>query len=146
MLTDIFLTIAFSTLAPFFVLHQQAAFKDWYLRPRVMRPVGSISTATTLFGQRLSMPVFISPAGVHALCDEEGECASARACGRVGTLFGLSQHATRSIEQVAEATQGNSNLWYQSYILKDRDMTLRLVRRAAKAGYQGEFIRCEFLR
>ena len=84
-----------------------------------VRPVGSISTETTfLFGQRLSMPVFISPAGVHALCDEEGECASARACGKVGTLFGLSQHATRTIEQVAEACCGGTNLWYQSYILK----------------------------
>ena len=90
-----------------------------------------------------SQPIFISPAGVHALCDEEGECASARACGRVGTLFGLSQHATRSIEQVAEATKGNTNLWYQSYILKDRDMTLRLVRRAANAGYRGQFIESE---
>eukprot|EP00984_Skeletonema_dohrnii_P036485 scaffold37506_cov150-Skeletonema_dohrnii-CCMP3373.AAC.3 len=48
----------------------ESAFKYWYLRPRVMRPVGSISTATTLFGQKLSLPVFISPAGVHALCDE----------------------------------------------------------------------------
>ncbi|KAL7544345.1 hypothetical protein ACHAWF_007735 [Thalassiosira exigua] len=119
----------------------EAAFKSWYLRPRVMRPVGSISTATTLFGQRLSMPVFVSPAGVHALCDEEGECASARACGRAGTMFALSQHATRSIEQVAAATEGRTNLWYQSYILKDRDMTLRLVQRASNAGYQADSVR-----
>ncbi|KAL7543633.1 hypothetical protein ACHAXR_012931 [Thalassiosira sp. AJA248-18] len=126
----------------------EAAFKSWYLRPRVMRPVGSISTATTLFGQRLSMPVFVSPAGVHALCDEAGECASARACGRVGTLFGLSQHATRSIEQVAEATKEGTptNLWYQCYILKDREMTLRLVRRAAKCGYQGIFLTADSVR
>ncbi len=126
-----------------------SAFKYWYLRPRVMRPVGSISTATTLFGQKLSLPVFISPAGVHALCDEvHGECASARAAQRVGTLFGLSQHATRSIEQVADAcaSQGNANLWYQCYILKDRDMTIRLVRRAANAGYKGIFLTVDSVR
>ena len=111
-----------------------------------MRPVGSISTATTLFGQRLSRPIFISPAGVHALCNEEGECASARACGRAGTLFGLSQHATRSIEQVADATQGKTNLWYQSYILKNRDMTVHLVRRAADAGYKGIFLTVDSVR
>mmetsp|Transcript_25721 Transcript_25721/g.53729 ORF Transcript_25721/g.53729 Transcript_25721/m.53729 type:complete len:348 (-) Transcript_25721:209-1252(-) len=113
-----------------------------------MRPVRSISTATQLFGQRLSMPIFVSPAGVHALCDEaEGECASARACGRVGTLFGLSQHATRSIEEVAEATRAEgTNLWYQSYILNDRDMTLRLVRRAADAGYKGVFLTVDSVR
>jgi isopentenyl diphosphate isomerase/L-lactate dehydrogenase-like FMN-dependent dehydrogenase len=125
-----------------------AAFKHWYLRPRVMRPVGSISTATTLFGQKLSLPVFISPAGVHALCDTvHGECASARAAQRVGTLFGLSQHATRSIEQVANAcSPQESNLWYQSYILKDREMTLRLVRRAANAGYKGIFLTVDSVR
>lgn len=62
----------------------ESAFKSWYLRPRVMRPVGDISIKTTVFGQQLSMPVFISPAGVHALCDEvNGECATARACGKV---------------------------------------------------------------
>nr|ANG60899.1 glycolate oxidase protein [Skeletonema marinoi] len=129
----------------------ESAFKYWYLRPRVMRPVGSISTATTLFGQKLSLPVFVSPAGVHALCDEvHGECASARAAQRAGTLFGLSQHATRSIEQVAgacAAAQGrNANLWYQCYILKDRDMTLRLVRRAANAGYRGIFLTVDSVR
>mmetsp|Transcript_15859 Transcript_15859/g.33319 ORF Transcript_15859/g.33319 Transcript_15859/m.33319 type:complete len:433 (-) Transcript_15859:160-1458(-) len=125
----------------------ESAFKDWYLRPRVMRPVGNVTTDTYLFGQKLSMPVFISPAGVHALCDEQnGECASARACGRVGAMFGLSQHATRSIEQVADATQGKTNLWYQSYILKDREMTLRLVKRAANAGYKGIFLTVDSVR
>jgi (S)-2-hydroxy-acid oxidase len=130
----------------------ESAFKCWYLRPRVMRPVGSISTATTLFGQKLSLPVFISPAGVHALVDSHGECASARAAQRASTLFGLSQHSTRSIEQVADACANNtkeggtSNLWYQSYILKDRAMTLRLVRRAAKAGYKGIFLTVDSVR
>lgn len=100
------------------------AFKQYFLRPRVMRPVGSISTVTRLFGRTLSSPVFVSPAGVHALCEpREGECATARACARVGTLFGLSQHSTRTIEEVADAvvsstSDGNANLWYQAYILR----------------------------
>lgn len=117
------------------------AFKMWYLRPRVMRPVSRLSTRTSLFGQTLSMPVFVSPAGVMALCDPvHGECATARACGEAGIIFGLSQHSTRSIEQVAEGAPA-TNRWYQSYILKDRNMTLRLVKRAVKAGYQGTFDR-----
>lgn len=117
----------------------KAAFKLWYLRPRVMRPVSNISTETMLFGQKLEMPVFVSPAGVQALCHEEGECATARACGNVGTMFGLSQHATKSIEEVSTAAPA-TNLWYQAYILKDRELTLRLIDRAVKAGYQGVFL------
>ena len=122
-----------------------SAFKDWYLRPRVMRPVGGITTKTKLFGQTLSLPVFISPAGVHALCDPHGECATARAAGEAGTLFGLSQHATRSIEEVAREAP-HSNRWFQSYILKDREMTLSLVRRAKESGYQGIFLTVDSVR
>ena len=135
-----------------FVLTQESAFKSWYLRPRVMRPIGSISTSTTLFGQRLSMPIFISPAGVQALVCSEGEIASARAAGRVGTIFGLSQHATRSIEHVAQQSKSldgehdGINLWYQSYILKDRARTLRLVQRAVRSGYKGILLTVDSVR
>jgi isopentenyl diphosphate isomerase/L-lactate dehydrogenase-like FMN-dependent dehydrogenase len=124
----------------------RSAWKMWYLRPRVLKPMSRLSTATTLFGQRLDLPVFTSPAGVQALADpEHGECATARAAGRMGTMFGLSQHATRSIEQVAEAAP-DTNKWFQSYILKDREMTLRLVRRAVKAGYKGIFLTVDSMR
>mmetsp|Transcript_12145 Transcript_12145/g.35525 ORF Transcript_12145/g.35525 Transcript_12145/m.35525 type:complete len:463 (-) Transcript_12145:220-1608(-) len=124
------------------------AFKQYFLRPRVMRPVSSVSTRIELFGRTLHSPVFVSPAGVHALCDPiDGECSAARACARVGTLFGLSQHSTRTIEEVADAVSDTShtaadapNLWYQSYILKDRALTLRLIRRAVNRGYRGVFL------
>lgn len=82
---------------------------------------------------------------IYSLCNPEGECASARACGKAGTLFGLSQHATKSIEEVAQAAP-NTNLWYQAYILKDRSMTLRLVQRAQKCGYKGIFLTVDSVR
>jgi (S)-2-hydroxy-acid oxidase len=124
----------------------QAAFKRWFLRPRVMRPVGKISTATTLFGHAVSMPIFASPAGVHALCDpRHGECATARACATAGILFGLSQHSTRSIEDVAAAAPGSVK-FYQAYILKDRQKTLSLIQRAVNAGYQGIFLTVDSVR
>ncbi|CAB9505584.1 Peroxisomal (S)-2-hydroxy-acid oxidase [Seminavis robusta] len=122
------------------------AFKHWYLRPRVMRPVKDLSTVVTLFGHTMKMPVFCSPAGVHALCEpEQGECATAKACEQMGILFGLSQHSTRSIEQVQEAAP-NCLKFYQAYILKDRQLTLRLVQRAIRAGYQGIFLTVDSVR
>ena len=133
------------------------SFKRWFIRPRVLRPVGRISTRTVLrFGRPgssrgyceypVAMPIFVSPAGVHALCDEEqGECATARACSKASILFGLSQHSTRSIEEVAAAT-GTSLKFYQAYILKDRNRTLSLIRRALRAGYQGIFLTVDSVR
>ncbi len=137
------------------------AYKRWFLRPRVMRPVGKISTRTILrFGRRgssngycehpVAMPIFVSPAGVHALCDEEhGECATARACSKASILFGLSQHSTRSIEDVAAATNsmsGGTLNFYQAYILKDRKRTLSLIRRAIRVGYKGIFLTVDSVR
>jgi (S)-2-hydroxy-acid oxidase len=109
------------------------------------------------------MPVFVSPAGVHALCSPDGECATARACATAGILMGVSQHSTRSIEDVAAAstgvcphssvaavsstTIGSPNpLFYQAYILKDRMRTLSLIHRAIRAGYRGIFLTVDSVR
>ena len=123
----------------------RAAFGRYALRPRALRPVDTLSTACELFGNELALPVFASPAGVHSLVDGEGERATARACGRAGALFGLSQHATVCIEDVAAAAPG-AHRWFQSYLLKDRAATLDLVRRAVAAGYRGVFLTVDSVR
>ena len=123
----------------------RAAFGRYALRPRALRPVDALSTTCELFGAELALPVFASPAGVHALVDDEGERATARACGRAGTLFGLSQHATVCIEDVAAAAPA-THRWYQSYLLKDRAATLDLVRRAVAVGYRGVFLTVDSVR
>ncbi len=117
------------------------AWKRWYLRPRVLRSLAAvIDTRVALPWQQqrhtLSMPVFVSPAGVQALMHPDGECAVARACEKAGILYGLSQHATKSIEEVAAAAP-QCLRFYQSYILNDREWTWRLIERALQAGYQG---------
>ena len=127
----------------------RAAFAQWYLRPRILRNMSRVSCETSLLGQRLGLPIFVTPAGVHALCEPAGgECTTAAVCAEFGALFGLSQHATRSIEQVREAVPDitNSNLWYQSYILRNRDLTARLLQRAVKAGYKGIFLTVDSVR
>jgi isopentenyl diphosphate isomerase/L-lactate dehydrogenase-like FMN-dependent dehydrogenase len=157
------------------------AFLSYYLRPRVLRPMRHLSTRTIVpFFQPpppltltratssspsisissstgrccmdFSFPVFVSPAGVHALCDPmEGECATAKACVRMGIPMAVSQHSTRSIAQIARAADAAvaiattssppPQLWYQAYILKDRRITLALIEKAIQEyGYQGIFL------
>jgi len=131
----------------------RAGFKGWFLRPRVLRSVSQISTATTIrfrnFSRpvQLSLPLFVSPAGVHALCEPiNGECATARACATIGIPFGLSQHATRSIEQVATTVPHLTDKWYQAYILKDRSVTVQLIERAVAVGYRAIFLTVDSVR
>jgi (S)-2-hydroxy-acid oxidase len=121
------------------------AFAQYYLRPRVLRSLSQLHCTAEILGQRLSLPVFVSPAGVHALCDANGECTTAQVCEEVGTIMGLSQHATRSLEQVRHAAP-TVNLWYQCYILKDRGLTARLLKRAVAAACQGIFLTVDSVR
>jgi L-lactate dehydrogenase (cytochrome) len=64
----------------------------------------------------------------------EGERAGAAAAATAGIPFALSTMGTTSIEDVAAAAPGGRN-WFQLYMWKDRDRSMALVDRAAKAGY-----------
>lgn len=102
-------------------------FAHWYLRPKILRNVRNLDAATILFGKKIRMPLFASPAGVHGLFHPEGECYTACVCREFGIPFGVSQHSTRTIEEVGNC---GGNLWYQAYILKDRSRTETLIRRS----------------
>ena len=57
----------------------RAAFDRWRLLPRVLRGLREVSTATSVLGQAIALPVLIAPSGLHRLCHDEGERATARA-------------------------------------------------------------------
>lgn len=109
------------------------AYSRWALRPSVLVDVGQRSTATTVLGDRISMPIIVAPTAFHGLVHPEGELASARGTGEAATIFVASTLSTRSLEEIAAVT--TAPLWFQLYVSKDRGATELLVKRAAKAGY-----------
>lgn len=108
-----------------------AAWSRWWLVPRVLRDVSRVSTATTVLGTALEMPVMIAPAAVNALAHPDAEVAVARACRAAGVLQVLSHGCSREIEEVAAA---GAPLWAQIYTQPDFAETERRVLRAAAAG------------
>src|SRR5919197_5406153 len=56
-----------------------AAFERRKLRPRVLVDVGGCTTATTVLGTEVSMPVLIAPLALQRMAHPEGELATARA-------------------------------------------------------------------
>ena len=108
--------------------------------------------STRLDGLRPSRPssapaVFASPAGVHSRSSTARASAPppSRLRRAPATLRGLSQHATVCIEDVAAAAPA-AHRWYQSYLLKDRDATFDLVRRAVALAYRGVFLTVDSVR
>jgi len=103
-------------------------------KPRVLRDVSGIDTSTTLLGRPLPLPLVFAPTGFTRMCDPDGELAVARAAARAGLPYALSTLGTRSIEEVAAASDGRK--WFQLYVWRDRGLVKELVDRAATAGYE----------
>jgi len=109
-----------------------ADFQSIKLRQRVAVNMENRSTATTMVGQKVAMPVAIAPTGLTGMQHADGEILAARAAKKFGIPFTLSTMSICSIEDVAKET-GNHPFWFQLYVMKDRDYIERLIDRAKAA-------------
>jgi isopentenyl diphosphate isomerase/L-lactate dehydrogenase-like FMN-dependent dehydrogenase len=114
----------------------RTAFEHIRLRPRVLVDVGAsaLDMRTTVLGTPVSMPVLVAPTAMHCMAHPEGECATAQAAGKAGTVLAASTVSTRTLEDIAKAASGP--LWFQLYMYPSLQVAERLVRRAEAAGYR----------
>ena len=109
------------------------SFNDCDLIPNVLAEVGDIDLSTTVLGQKIDFPLFLSATAMHRLYHHDGEKASARAAEKLGTMFSLSTMGTTSIETIANLTSGPK--LFQLYIHKDRGLTDNLIERCKRSGF-----------
>ena len=110
------------------------AFRDIEFSPAILRDVSIVDTSRTVLGGPTALPFGIAPTGFTRMMQTEGEIAGAGAAGAAGIPFALSTMGTSSIEDVAAANPHGRN-WFQLYMWKDRERSMALVERAAKAGF-----------
>jgi isopentenyl diphosphate isomerase/L-lactate dehydrogenase-like FMN-dependent dehydrogenase len=113
----------------------RAAFDAIMLRPRMLVDISQPNLSTTVLGQPIAVPILVDPAGGHGRAHADGELATVRAAGAMGTLLLLSSGSTYRLEEVAQAATGP--IWFQQYLYRDRDITQRMAHRAQEAGYSG---------
>lgn len=114
------------------------AFEDIEFHPGVLTDVSTVDTTTEVLGGTSAMPFGIAPTGFTRLMQTEGEIAGAGAAGAAGIPFTLSTLGTTSIEDV-RAADPNGRLWFQLYVMREREISYGLVERAAKAGFDTLF-------
>ena len=107
-------------------------FQTIKLRQRVAVNMENRSTASTMVGQTVAMPVAIAPTGLTGMQHADGEIKAANAARKFGIPFTLSTMGICSIEDVAQETGGHP-FWFQLYVMKDRDFIERLIDRAKAA-------------
>jgi len=109
----------------------QTDFQKIKLRQRVAVNLENRSTATTMAGQNVSMPVALAPTGLTGMQHADGEILAAKAAEEFGVPFTLSTMSICSIEDIRAHTKGP--FWFQLYMMRDRDFVLRLINRARAA-------------
>jgi len=106
-------------------------FGQLRLRQKVAVDMSGRSTAATMIGQPVTMPVALAPVGLTGMQSADGEIRAARAAEKFGVPFTLSTMSICSIEDVAQNT--SRPFWFQLYVMKDEDFVDRIIDRAKAA-------------
>jgi len=106
-------------------------FRKISFRQRVAVDMNNRTLASTIVGQKVSMPAAVAPIGLLGMQCADGEIKAARAAEKFGIPFTLSTMSICSIEDVAENT--SKPFWFQLYVMRDRDFINRLIDRAKAA-------------
>ena len=108
------------------------AFRRWVLRPRVLVDVSEPSTAATVLGHEVSMPLVVAPVAFQRVAHADGEVGMARAARAAGTAMCLSTMATATPAEVAAT---GVTRFFQLYVFRDEGMTRNLVEQAREEGF-----------
>src|ERR1700724_937929 len=101
------------------------------LRQRVLVDVSQRDLATTIMGEKVSLPLALAPIGLCGMQHGDGEILACRAAQAAGIPFTLSTMSVCSIEDVAASV--DKPFWFQLYVMKDRGFVRALIERAAAA-------------
>ena len=102
-----------------------------FLKQRVLRDVSTLDTSTTIFGQKLDLPLALAPVGFAGMMARRAEVQAARAAEKAGVPFTLSTVGICPIDEVKAGT--TKPFWFQLYMMRDRGVVREIIARAAAA-------------
>lgn len=109
-----------------------ADLSDIELKQLVMRDMSNVNTETSLWDDKLSLPVILAPVGLTGMYAQRGEVQAAKAADNKGIPFTMSSVSVCPIEEVVPTI--NRPMWFQLYVLKDRGFMKNVLERAKANG------------
>ena len=109
------------------------SFSKCDLVPNILASVGQPDLSTNVLGQKIDMPLFLSPVAMQRLFHHEGDKASAKAAEKFGTFYSMSTLANSSIEEIAKISGGPK--LFQIYIHKVKGLTDNLIDRCKTSSF-----------
>lgn len=116
------------------ITRARQAFEDIEFHPSILQDVTTVNASRNVLGGPSQLPIAIAPTGFTRMMHTEGEIAGAQAAGKFGIPFTLSTMGTASAESLRAASP-EGRLWFQLYMLRDRERSMELVNRAKEANY-----------
>ena len=110
------------------------SFQSCDLIPNVLTGVKDIDLSIEVMGQKLALPVYLSPTALQRLFHHQGERATAGAAAKFGTMFGVSSLGTVSMEEIAK--RYDTPQVYQFYFHKDRGLNRAMMERAKESNIE----------
>ncbi|MGB9096874.1 alpha-hydroxy acid oxidase [Erwinia sp.] len=114
------------------LLYNRAVFARWQFVPPVLQDSSQRELSVTLSDELCTAPLLIAPTGYNGMLRYQADLSLARAARKQGIPWIQSTVSTASMESIAADGQGHH--WFQLYVLKDRQITTDLLKRAHQAG------------
>jgi 4-hydroxymandelate oxidase len=108
-----------------------AAWSSYRFRPHVLTDVSTVDLRTTALGTPIDVPVMVAPTTLQRQADPKGEAAMAAGVAAANSILGVSSNAGTTFAEIGAA---GAPWWLQIYVLKNRDVTLRMLDKAVEAG------------
>ena len=104
-------------------------------KARVLRDVSKIDLTCDVIGRRSALPIIFAPTGYTRMMHYQGEVMVAKICEANDLIYNLSTMGTTSSEEIGNQVP-NVRRWFQLYLWRDRDQSLKFIEEAKEAGFE----------
>ncbi|TDO50420.1 4-hydroxymandelate oxidase [Kribbella sp. VKM Ac-2571] len=113
------------------VTEATSAWSAYRFRPHVLNDVSTVDLSTTVLGTPVGAPILVAPSTMQRMADPDGELAMARGVGAAKSVVGVSSNAGTAF---ADLGATGVPWWLQIYIVRNREITVRMLDAAVEAG------------
>jgi len=105
-------------------------------KARVLRDVSVIDLKTKILDKESALPIIFAPTGYTRMMHYKGEVMVSKVCDENNLIYNLSTMGTTSSKEIGEQVP-NVRRWFQLYLWRDRDQSLKFIEEAKAAGFEG---------
>ncbi len=114
----------------------QEIYSRLEFKAKVLRDVSKIDLSAEILGKTSALPIIFAPTGYTRMMHYKGEVMVAKICQENNLIYNLSTMGTTSSKEIG-AQVPDVRRWFQLYLWRDREQSLKFIEEAKLAGFEG---------